>query len=217
VKIFFYAILGLKKNSFESIVILGFPQDFQIAIEESNTLDNSMIETERNTVNCTQFRRDYDILRSFSFPVEVSPVITVNKTFALMNINNQVTDLTIHKEKFIPLSVYCLKNLNSLIINNTRFSEFNLDDQSIQGIPSQIGLLTSLKTLHIYDTPVQHLPNEFGNLNLLTDLIIQNGFLQVLPTTIENLSSLRSVRLSNNKLKTLPSTFVNLRNLQSLW
>lgn len=176
-----------------------------------------MIQTERNTLDCTKFRRDYDILRSLPFPVEVSPVITDNKTFALMDLNSHVTDLTIYKEKFVPLNIYCLKNLNSLTINNTRFYEFGLDDESLRGIPAEIGLLSSLHTLHIYDSPVQHLPKEFGNLDLLTNVIIENGFLQALPTVIENLSLLRSLKLSKNKLKSLPSTFGKLANLQYLW
>ena len=121
------------------------PIDLRLTINAFDARDDSTIEMVRSTLDCTQFRRDYDILKSFSFPVQISPQITTGKTFALMNLNNDVTHLTIHKEKFVPMNVYCLKKLNSLIINNTRFYEFGLDDESIRGMPAEIGLLTSLR------------------------------------------------------------------------
>ncbi|CAF0977821.1 unnamed protein product [Adineta steineri] len=153
---------------------------------------------------------------SLPFDVPVSPSNTVAKTYALTNNSNVVTDLTIYKEKFVPLNIYCFKNLISLTIYETRFYEFNLDDPSIRSIPAEIGQLISLRTLRIYDSPVLHLPQEFGKLNLLTYLVIKNSSLYELPTAIANLSSLSTLELSYNKLKTLPSTFSKLSSLVNL-
>ncbi|CAF1045795.1 unnamed protein product [Adineta steineri] len=163
-----------------------FPIEREIVVEEN----------ERSTLDCTKFPRDIDIIRSLPFPVQLSPTSTVAKTFALMNNNNDVTELTIYKENL--------------------FYEFNLDDQTVRSIPAEIGQLTLLRTLRIYDSPVLHLPNEFGNLKLLGTLIIKNSSLYDLPTAIENLSVLTTLDLSYNNLKTLPSTIASLRSLQTL-
>ncbi|CAF4153621.1 unnamed protein product, partial [Adineta steineri] len=188
-----------------------------VAQAQFSIVRETMIEeSERNTLDCTKFQRDYDIIKSLPFSVQISPTDTAAKTFALMNNNNDVTELTIYKEKFVPLNVYCLKKLISLTIHETRFYEFNLDDQTIRSIPAEIGQLTLLRTLRIYDSPVLHLPKEFGNLNQLTNLTINNSYLYDLPTTIENLSALQTLELSYNKLKTLPSTFGKLYYLVTL-
>ncbi|CAF1053401.1 unnamed protein product [Adineta steineri] len=176
-----------------------------------------MIEAnEKSILDCTKFQRDYDIIKSLPFSVLISPHVATEKTHAVMNNNNEITQLTIYKEKFIPLNVYCLKNLTSLIIHNTKFYEFNLDDQTIRTIPAEIGRLTLLSILRIYDSPVLHLPKEFENLNLLTTLTITNGYLQDLPAYIGNFSALQILELSYNNLKTLPSTFGKLIRLNRL-
>ncbi|CAF3656543.1 unnamed protein product [Rotaria sp. Silwood1] len=134
-----------------------------------------------------------------------------------MNLTSHVTELTIYNERYVPLNVYCLKNLNKLVIYDTNFYEYSLDDESIRAIPSEIGLLRSLRTLHIYNSPVERLPNEFGNLDLLTELFIVNSDLKEIPTVIENLSQLITLKLSDNQLVLLPSTFGKLRSLRTLW
>jgi hypothetical protein len=173
-------------------------------------------ENGRNALDCSTFGRDYDILKSLPFPVLISPLVTINKTFAMMNLTNHVTELTIYKERFVPLNVYCLKNLNALTIYNTDFYEYGLDDESFRTIPREIGQLSSLRQFHVYDSPVAYLPNEFGKLSLLTSLSIINSGLKQIPSFIQNLTLLQSLKLSSNKLTSLPSTVSSLKSLMVL-
>ncbi|CAF1311788.1 unnamed protein product [Adineta ricciae] len=182
----------------------------------ANVTNDIAPEREASTLNCSKYRRDYDIVKSFPFSVQTSPQVTANKTYVLMDTNNAVTDLTIYKEKYVPMNVYCLKNLKSLTIVNTRFYEFPNDDLGVRAIPAEIGELKLLTQLHIYDSPVQYLPKEIANLNALTQLTVENGALNELPSVIGQLTRLQIVRLPKNNLKSLPATISSLASLNTL-
>ncbi|CAF2073313.1 unnamed protein product [Rotaria magnacalcarata] len=197
--------------------IVGFSNDIETQSKSPDGVNDNTKPNERTTLDCTQFRRDYDILKSFHFLVPVNPPVTTSKTYATMNITNHVIELTIYNESFVPLNVYCLKNLNMLTILNTDFYQYGLDDQTIRPIPSEIGQLSLLHTLTIINCPVGRLPDEIGQLLLLTELTITGSNLKEIPNVIENLSLLQVLRLSNNQLILLPSNISRLSSLEILW
>jgi len=52
-----------------------------------------------------KFKRDLDVIRSFSFVVQMNPLIKTNKTYAIMNSNSQNFNSQL---MFSVLSVYIL-------------------------------------------------------------------------------------------------------------
>jgi len=112
----------------------------------------------------------------------------------------------------IPSTIFRLKYLEQLIIENTCFSPCNRPK-----IPSHIECLaSSLTELSIYDTKITHLPNQIGKLINLQVLKLSNTGLKSLPHSIGDLSSLTILYLPNNNLESLPITIKNLRLLKQI-
>ncbi|CAF1279735.1 unnamed protein product [Adineta steineri] len=177
--------------------------------------DARFISRIHSPLDCTQYNNDYEILSSFSFVTHLNPILSSpSQTYGLMDSNENVYKLNIVHEKFVPTTVFCLKSLRQLEIRNTSFYEFELDDNSIRSLPSEIELLaTSLIHFGVYDTPVAHLPEQIGKLRTLYYLELSNTGLLDLPNSIGDLSSLLDLRLPWNKLTSLPITLGNLQNL----
>ncbi|CAF1324986.1 unnamed protein product [Adineta steineri] len=177
--------------------------------------DARFISRIQSPLDCTQYNEDYEILSSFSFVTHLNPILSSPlQTYGLMDSNENVYKLNIVNEKFVPTTVFCLKSLRQLEIRNTSLYEFELDDNSIRSLPSEIELLaTSLTHFGVYDTPVAHLPEQIGKLRTLYYLELSNTGLLDLPNSIGDLSSLLDLRLSLNKLTSLPTTLRNLRSL----
>ncbi|CAF1206489.1 unnamed protein product [Adineta steineri] len=177
--------------------------------------DARFISWIQSPLDCTQYNNGYEILSSFSFVTHLNPISSSSsQTYGLMDSNENVYYLNIANQKFVPLTVFCLKSLRELHIRNTSFYEFQLDDNSIHALPSEIEFLApSLTRFAVYDTPVAHLPEQIGKLRNLQWLTLSNIGLIDLPNSIGNLSSLKELRLHLNKLTSLPTTLANLRNL----
>ncbi|CAF1327795.1 unnamed protein product [Adineta steineri] len=176
--------------------------------------DARFISRIHSPLDCTQFNNDYEILSSFSFVTHLNPISPSElQTYGLMDSNENVYKLNIANEKFTPLTVFCLKSLRELYIRNTSFYEFELDDNSIRALPSEIEFLSSLQYWYVYDTPVAHLPEQIGRLTNLEFLVLSNTGLIDLPNSIGDLSLLKHLCLPLNKLTSLPTTLGNLRNL----
>ncbi|CAF1388077.1 unnamed protein product [Adineta steineri] len=177
--------------------------------------DARFISRIHSPLDCTQFNNDYEILSSFSFVTHLNPILlSSSQTYGLMDSNENIYKLQIVNQKLVPLTVFCLKSLRELYIQKTSFYEFELDDNSIRALPSEIEMLaTSLTHFAIYDTPVAHLPEQIGKLRTLYYLELSNTGLLDVPNSIGDLSSLLDLRLPWNKLTSLPITLGNLQNL----
>ncbi|CAF1388058.1 unnamed protein product [Adineta steineri] len=177
--------------------------------------DARFISRIHSPLDCTQYNDDYEILSSFSFVTHLNPISSSPlQTYGLMDSNERVYKLIIVNQKFVPLTVFCLKSLGELNITNTSFYEFQLDDNSIRTLPSEIALrASSLKYLYVYNTLVAHLPEQIGKLKNLRVLELSNTGLLDVPNSIGDLSSLTHLLLPSNKLTSLPATLGNLPNL----
>ncbi|CAF1325001.1 unnamed protein product [Adineta steineri] len=180
--------------------------------------DARFISRIHSPLDCTQFNNDYEILSSFSFVTHLNPIFpSTSQTHGLMDSNENVYNLNIANQKFVPITVFCLKSLKNLYIRNTSFYEFELDDNSIRSLPSEIELLaSSLRYLRVHDTAVAHLPKQIGKLKNLQGFLLSKTGLLDLPNSIGNLSSLTSLDMPFNKLTSLPTTLGNLRSLISI-
>ncbi|CAF1371401.1 unnamed protein product [Adineta steineri] len=205
------------KSSTLFVVLVCFLQSQRIIARSLTEVqpDARFISRIQSPLDCTQYNDDYELLSSFSFVTHLNPISSsISQTYGLMDSNDNVYYLNIANEKFVSLTVFCLKSLQELHIRSTSFYEFQLDDNSIRALPSEIELLaSSLKYLQVYDTPVAHLPEQIEKLRILKILILSNTGLLDLPNSIANLSSLEDLRLPQNKLTSLPTTLGNLQNM----
>jgi Leucine-rich repeat (LRR) protein len=140
-------------------------------------------------------------------------MITVNKTYAVMNGVSQIEELNIFYETKLPLSVFCLINLQTLRVSGTPFvPQFELDDTAIStGLCPLISHLSKLRVLSLVNTTASHIPHhELGTLTNLTSLEIENCGLRELPPTIALLTKLQILKLPMNHLYSLPDNTSNL-------
>ena len=64
------------------------------------------------SLDCSQYSSDYEILSSFPFITYVNPLVTSTaKTFALMEPDESVSYLNTVNQRYVPLTVFCLKSL----------------------------------------------------------------------------------------------------------
>jgi hypothetical protein len=167
------------------------------------------------SLNCSQFSSDTEIISSFPFDVPPNPVPeTPEITYRLMNSDEKVYYLNIVNQESVPYNIFCLKSLQTLYIRNTSFYEIDLNDNSVRRLPTEIEhFAASLIVLRIFDTPITHLPKQISKLTRLILLELSNTGLVSLSDAIGDLSSLNTLSLSNNKLTSLPTTMINLRLL----
>ncbi|CAF4212524.1 unnamed protein product [Adineta steineri] len=192
-------------------------------------------------IHCPQYETDSDIIKLFPFSVQLNPALTKSSmTHGLMT-NGRINYIQIFNEKFcIPSNIFCLKYLETLIINNSYFcnskQQINgemeyLPEQIIKlqklrtlqishvnrmSISNIIGKLTSLKDLTISHVKYMSIPNMIGNLPSLTHLSISHVNLMSISNIIGNLLSLQHLSIFNTNLEELPKTISNLKSLKKL-
>ena len=86
----------------------------------------------------------------------------------------------------------------------------------LQGIPSSISKLPSLRHLDLSVNHLGFLPREIGDLTSLTTLNLSRNKLETIPPEVGKLTSLTKLHLSHNRLSTLPREIGNLVSLTSL-
>lgn len=101
--------------------------------------------------------------------------------------------------------------LNAIVDDKLVCSEGGLDV-----LPSEIGLLRSIRQLVLDDTQLTTLPSEIGQLTNLEELSVQRTQLTTLPPEIGQLVNLRTLRLTGTQLTTLPPDIGRLVKLESL-
>jgi Leucine-rich repeat (LRR) protein len=184
------------------ITFLGFV----VLIVECNVV-NVRNEIDNVHLDCSKFKRDLDVLRSFSYSVQLNPLITTGKTYAIMNSDSQVEELSIYHQTNLPLDVFCLIHLHTLRVNSTPFvSQFQFDDDIISiGLSPLISRLNQLRVLSLINTRVSYIPPQaLAVLTNITILEIDNCGLREIPPTISFLTNLQELRLPNNDLHSIP-------------
>jgi hypothetical protein len=79
-------------------------------------------------LDCSQFSNDHDVLRQLPFPIVINPITHedwVKSTAKMDKDNIFVTRITINHEEFVPLSIFCLLNLEIFQVNGTPFKNGN--------------------------------------------------------------------------------------------
>ncbi|CAF1279793.1 unnamed protein product [Adineta steineri] len=151
-------------------------------------------------IHCPQKKTDSDIIKLFPFFVESNPMLPKpSMTYGLMT-NGKINSIEIINQKTcIPSIIFCLKNLEKLIINNSYFCDSTKQiNGKMEYLPEQIIKLQKLKTLKISHVNLTFLPNIIGNLISLTDLTLSNTNLEYLPETMSYLKSLVEITLIDN-------------------
>ena len=100
----------------------------------------------------------------------------------------------------LPDSIGNLKNLKTLVVNNTELSS----------LPYSIGNLKNLQTLDVSDNKLSSLPDSIGNLKHLQKLNLSDNELTSLPNSIGNLKHLKTLDVSDNELSSLPQSIMDL-------
>lgn len=158
-------------------------------------------------IDCSKFKRDLDILRSFSYPVQINPLIKTHKTYAIMNSQSQVEELSIYQEVNLPLDVFCLIHLQTLRVNATPFlPHYQPDDNTaVTGLSPLISQLKELSVLSLTNTTAHYIPPQaLAVLTNITILEIDNCGLIEIPSTISLLTKLEQLRLPHNHLYSIP-------------
>lgn len=121
-----------------------------------------------------------------------------------------ITSLTIRNNailKDLNLNLFALPNLETLIIEQM---------PNLETIPSAIGQLKKLKTLHILADNLIYLPDEICHLHSLEELKLNCRFLSVLPSEIGALSQLKKLLIETGALQFMPSSVLQLKTLTHL-
>lgn len=158
-------------------------------------------------MDCSKFKRDFDVIRSFPFTVQVNPVVTTDKTYAVINTASQLEELTIYQESYLPLDVFCLTNLQVLRVVGTPFAPHYEFDGLTKGtgLSPLVARLNRLRTLSLVNTTASYLPPQaIGSLTNLTVLQVDGCGLRELPSTLASLTNLQELKLAKNSLSSLP-------------
>ena len=171
-----------------------------------------MIDIENiSSTNCSQFKDDLKVTASFPFRVKLNSIRVPTMAYGTIDLNRHITSLDITNKNFVPLTIFCLKHLRKLYIENTSFSKMNYR------LPMEIDHFASTLTeLSIFHTKLTHLSEQIGKLKYLRSLELINTSLMTLPDSIGNLSSLILLDLRENQLISLPKTIRNIPSLSRI-
>lgn len=77
----------------------------------------------RSVLDCSQFSSDYDVVYHFLFKIMINPInYGWQKSTAYMDTTGTyIQQLNLRDENAVPLSIFCLKNLQQLSILNMPF------------------------------------------------------------------------------------------------
>ena len=102
-----------------------------------------------------------------------------------------------------------LNNNSALLRNVTRL---DLDRQSLNILPHEIGYFTNLRLLNLANNQLTTIPTEIGNFTALEWLNLSRNSLSSIPAEVGHLSALKHLFLYDNQLTTIPAEVVQLRN-----
>lgn len=147
----------------------------------------------RSDLDCSQFESDYDVLYHFSFQIMINPINSNwQKSIAHMDGNATFVDrLELRNENAVQLSIFCLKNLRYLTIQNMPFPDGIVPDNLVN--------LKQLDSLYIYNSAIVNMTERLGTLSNLQYLYLHNCSLTSLPN-LSGLPQLIYVSFYQNRL-----------------
>ena len=148
------------------------------------------------------YTSDKQVIESLPFHVTINPTqpqpSSPNSSYARVDINGYVIELTLVNIDSIPSTIFCLDQLQILSIVN---------GGQISISPGISRLASSLKSFTVWNTTSSViLPPEFFNMPFLSTLSLINCGLETLSEDIIKLTELTQLTLDQNQLITLPST-----------
>jgi hypothetical protein len=109
----------------------------------------------------------------------------------------------------LPLGM--IKKIPPQIGSLTELEELDAyNNDSLQSLPAEIGLLSKLQILNVQRNALRSLPSSIGNCTLLTSLYIFGNQITSLPQNIGRLTRLSHIEAQDNLLTALPDSIVNL-------
>ncbi|CAF1371539.1 unnamed protein product [Adineta steineri] len=165
-------------------------------------------------IHCPQYETDSDIIKLFPFSVQLNPALRKSSiTYGLMT-NGRINYIQIVNEKFcIPSIIFCLKYLETLIINNSYFCDSTKQiNGEMEYLPEQIIKLQKLRTLKISHVN-QELPKNISNLKSLKKLMLQNNSYLHSIKEIDGLPALHTLDVRHCSIQDLPRNLPKLNDL----
>lgn len=101
------------------------------------------------------------------------------------------------------------------ILSDT-FTELDVSDNKLEGLPENIDKLWNLKILTATNNQLMTLPRQIGSFTDLKELYLDSNQLKVLPNSLKSLQDLEILILSNNKFSVFPEEIARLRDLREL-
>jgi Leucine-rich repeat (LRR) protein len=119
---------------------------------------------------------------------------------------SQAIDIHAYKLLEIPATLWEVRTLRRLLLQNNQ----------IEIVPEQLGLLTDLTVLYLQDNQLSDLPSVIGLLTGLNTLAVHNNRLKYIPQEIGFCASLQVLTLNNNCLVDTPLELGDCRKLKSV-
>lgn len=102
---------------------------------------------------------------------------------------------------------------DSIAVFYKELKVLNLENNYIETLPDNIGLLKKLERFYFFGNHINKLPNGIGGLENLKVLDINSANLTELPESIGNLHHLQYLNIMDSDLNSLPDSFGNLESL----
>jgi len=170
----------------------------------------------QSDLDCSEFTSDYDILYHFPFFIMINPIVdNWDKSTAYMDKNGDfVVRLYLRDEDAVPLSIFCLQNLDDLSINNVSFPDGIVPDNlenlrqlrylyisssTVVNMTERLGTMRNLNSLTLYNCSLTHLPNLSG-IPALYSVDLDFNLL----SRVDGLTSVDTLYLSNNLFTDIP-------------
>jgi Leucine-rich repeat (LRR) protein len=148
----------------------------------------------RLVLDCKQYASDYDVLYHFSFLIMVNPMTYQweHSTAEMDSGDSFVTSLVLRDMgSSVPESIFCLKKLQYLHIENMHF----MNDI----VPDTLANLRQLYTLQMSNTPIINMTEKLTSLMYLSNIYLVNCSLSYLPD-FAGMFNLQHLDLRQNRL-----------------
>jgi len=186
-----------------------------------------------SNLDCSVYSSDKQIIQSLPFRVLINPSTFASPytSYATVNSNGRVSELSLFFVKSVPLSIFCLSGMRSLTVQystdfvippeiarvaSTLLSLNIIGSSSALTLPPELFNVTSLTTLSIISCGLETLPEAIEKLYLLSNLTLTGNRLMSLPVSMSKMMSLLYLTVnSNSRLSSLDS-LSGSRSLQQL-
>lgn len=87
-------------------------------------IDQSIADSGRTNEKCDKYLDDFDIIRRFPFPLLINPDESIREESFVRTYqhdNRSIQQIQLVREVVVPVGVFCLKNLQDLLVYQTPF------------------------------------------------------------------------------------------------